>query len=747
MDFRDKHKRVFLNFVEIILSYIAVAALGLVVLDGKRTPIWHLFIDHYIKFPVLVFVFAAASGGLLYFRPGRILLFLKTGAFRYGIMLTTVVAGLFFKLPAPEVIISLYVFSGILYFSSSSLENEQLPRTITGQILAAIYESRATALFALLLLLCSQLFVILKKTSIADSIGHVIYYLLVITVILRIREIKYGTDNEKVSFAALMKLFKAVRDSISGAKAYLCAFSLGKVQLICRAAKHAGRSFTIYRFFYFVGIIVLLLLISVAQSSYYKENILRNVSGNADYRSEISLRSNKAEYALTADADDIYIPIRIKHPLSKPILWDTNGPDSVRIGILWFSENSPAPLSENIFEDQQPLPKALYVKDSVDAELKLKRPPFWDGKTYEVWIGLVSGKNLWFMSKGDKVLKVRVSMERPSEQPSVARYVAVYSKLFDRLQDKLEDHWSYDLSHSSKDNYRSKIEVLKDNISTKFNVLKISVTNMGKIPWPSHSQNPVMAGVIWVKKVKENGKIHYLFLSEQKYPLPDVVYPNEQKTIEVLCDPLIVPDADEMWIGMVHDGKTWFYEKGDEILKLNKSGDRNNLIADELNRARQKYNQLTGELGKSVVVETRLSQKKPEIAQLADDAYRSRIWLLNYGNTEVLRPDSNGSLHLELEVTNSGKMTWNTSEPFPVTLGVRWFNASGEKTYSAEAGEERCKFPSSTVFANATFKMQCDIAKNLPRGNYEVWIGPVQEGVTWFYEKGDSVLKLNVKVR
>jgi len=52
-------------------------------------------------------------------------------------------------------------------------------------------------------------------------------------------------------------------------------------------------------------------------------------------------------------------------------------------------------------------------------------------------------------------------------------------------------------------------------------------------------------------------------------------------------------------------------------------------------------------------------------------------------------------------------------------------------------------------------EVQIDVAVNpigydgtrLPPGDYEVWIGLVQEGITWFYREGDAVLKLNVTVK
>jgi len=108
-------------------------------------------------------------------------------------------------------------------------------------------------------------------------------------------------------------------------------------------------------------------------------------------------------------------------------------------------------------------------------------------------------------------------------------------------------------------------------------------------------------------------------------------------------------------------------------------------------------------------------------------------------------------LVLELEITNTGKVPWKPDQPanekpVNVNLGILWFNKSeGKMNSSIRKAEERCVFP-FTVLENVTLRMECKIGDKVKPGNYEVWIGPVHEAVSWFYDKGDQVLKLDVTV-
>ena len=57
-------------------------------------------------------------------------------------------------------------------------------------------------------------------------------------------------------------------------------------------------------------------------------------------------------------------------------------------------------------------------------------------------------------------------------------------------------------------------------------------------------------------------------MHEEKHLLPEVILPGGKKEIELSLDPLKVRNADEVWMGMVHEGETWFYKRGDTALKL-----------------------------------------------------------------------------------------------------------------------------------------------------------------------------------
>jgi len=83
-----------------------------------------------------------------------------------------------------------------------------------------------------------------------------------------------------------------------------------------------------------------------------------------------------------------------------------------------------------------------------------------------------------------------------------------------------------------------------------------------------------------------------------------------------------------------------------------------------------------------------------------------------------------------------------------ISLGILWF-AEGKP--DKRLAEQRAELP-YTLFPVGEAEILVGLdpvgydGKRLPPGEYEVWIGLVQEGVTWFYEKGDDVLKLSVRV-
>lgn len=106
---------------------------------------------------------------------------------------------------------------------------------------------------------------------------------------------------------------------------------------------------------------------------------------------------------------------------------------------------------------------------------------------------------------------------------------------------------------------------------------------------------------------------------------------------------------------------------------------------------------------------------------------------------------------ISVTVANRGESIWATPadlghEQGAVRLGVLWL-ARGRT--AQPAGIQRIELPRALVpgdTVDVTFDLvpRAIDGKALPPGEYEAWIGMLQEGVSWFYTSGDSVRKLRV---
>jgi len=137
---------------------------------------------------------------------------------------------------------------------------------------------------------------------------------------------------------------------------------------------------------------------------------------------------------------------------------------------------------------------------------------------------------------------------------------------------------------------------------------------------------------------------------------------------------------------------------------------------------------------------------------LSRTGYRSRLALA--GKAEGLTATWREPSTVRVAVQNLGREPWPTltdlqRETGSVRIGVLWFAPGALHTRLAE---HRAELP-YTVYPGDDVEIDVPLtpigynAKPLPAGSYEVWIGPVQEHITWFYDKGDEVLKLAVVVR
>ncbi len=156
-----------------------------------------------------------------------------------------------------------------------------------------------------------------------------------------------------------------------------------------------------------------------------------------------------------------------------------------------------------------------------------------------------------------------------------------------------------------------------------------------------------------------------------------------------------------------------------------------------------------------------LLDHEPEILQgltpdaLPQGAHRSNIALESPLYPRSLAQGVMGTL--EINVRNSGAEPWPTQceigqVPGSVQLGILWFpSGSADRSLVARAAEGRAALPYALAPGNS-LSLTAILAPftqggaPLPPGDYEVWIGPVQEGVAWFFQKGDDVLKVPVRI-
>lgn len=127
---------------------------------------------------------------------------------------------------------------------------------------------------------------------------------------------------------------------------------------------------------------------------------------------------------------------------------------------------------------------------------------------------------------------------------------------------------------------------------------------------------------------------------------------------------------------------------------------------------------------------------------------RSQIRLRNIERDGATVP---GQAAIDVTVVNRGGSLWPSvadlnQEDGAVRLGALWFRPGDT---DRAAAVQRIDLPRTLVpgeSANVTFHLSAiaEGSKELPPGEYEVWIGLMQEGVNWFYRSGDAVRKLKV---
>jgi hypothetical protein len=154
------------------------------------------------------------------------------------------------------------------------------------------------------------------------------------------------------------------------------------------------------------------------------------------------------------------------------------------------------------------------------------------------------------------------------------------------------------------------------------------------------------------------------------------------------------------------------------------------------------------ELGVAVERIDLLEQRWPPSASpLREADRRSQIRLPGISDDQIVE----STVRVTAAVANRGAAIWAPpadlgQELGAIRLGVLWF-PKGRTT--SPAAVQRVELPRPLVpgdTVEVTFQLApvAGDGTRLPPGEYEAWIGMMQEGVGWFYASGDSVRKLRV---
>lgn len=140
---------------------------------------------------------------------------------------------------------------------------------------------------------------------------------------------------------------------------------------------------------------------------------------------------------------------------------------------------------------------------------------------------------------------------------------------------------------------------------------------------------------------------------------------------------------------------------------------------------------------------------------LPDEAYKSTI-TLSGGSQDIFIKKQLGNFErlfkyrvikwinifthkIDIKITNSSEFTW----PSNVNLGVFWVSCDNPAKWLEEY---RVNIPEKLSPGESVVLEVPLETRRITPGNYQVKIGLVQEGVTWFFSKGDDLLSLNIKV-
>ncbi|MDO8506483.1 MAG: N-acetylmuramoyl-L-alanine amidase, partial [Candidatus Limnocylindria bacterium] len=223
---------------------------------------------------------------------------------------------------------------------------------------------------------------------------------------------------------------------------------------------------------------------------------------------------------------------------------------------------------------------------------------------------------------------------------------------------------------------------IKDNVPISWvagetKQISVTVQNDGGRVWPATGLNPVRLGYKWVSNATGN-----TFPGASRVSLPSDVAPGQIVTLTIPVVAPVYPTNYTMYLDLYKENEFAFADRG---------------IAPD-------------DTPTGVSVDFKATYVVPSTPTF------------NAGQTATV----------PVTITNAGKGTFPTTSSYPVNLGYHWYDTSG-KAVLWDGG--RTKLPAD-LLAGQSAQLQAQVTAPPQGGQYQLRFDLVQEGVSWFTQKG-----------
>jgi hypothetical protein len=216
--------------------------------------------------------------------------------------------------------------------------------------------------------------------------------------------------------------------------------------------------------------------------------------------------------------------------------------------------------------------------------------------------------------------------------------------------------------------------------------ISVTVTNDGGRAWPAAGVNPVRLGYKWVSNATGN-----IFPGAVRMNLPYDVQPGQTVTLQIPVVAPVYPTNYTMYLDLYKENEFAFADKG---------------VAPD-------------DTPTGVSVDFKAQYGVPPAAFTAGQ-----------------------STNVPVTITNSGKGTYPVTSSYPVDLGFHWYTAAGQTVLW---DGPRTKF-TADLGPGQSATLTVPVLAPAQGGAYQLRFDLVQEGVSWFSQKGVATGNLSVNV-